>query len=86
MDIHTDAYSRYNGVKGVKGLLCYIHLYRAFVATLPKDAYDPKASKPEEAILWLNKLFKLEGELKNLSPDHKKKEHLIRKKQHLEDF
>ena len=80
MDMHTDAYSRYNGVKGVKGLLCYIHLYRAFVATLPKDAYDPKASKPEEAILWLNKLFK------NLSPDHKKKEHLIRKKQHLEDF
>lgn len=47
---------------------------------------DPKASKPAEAILRLNKLFEIEGELESLSPEQKKKERLIREKQHLEDF
>lgn len=84
--IHTDAYSGYNGVKGVKRCLRYTHLRRAFVDALPKDVHDPKASKPAEAILRLNKLFEIEGELESLSPEQKKKERLIREKQHLEDF
>ena len=52
----------------------------------PKDVHDPKAPKPAEAILRLNKLFKIEGELEGLSPEQRKKERLIREKQHLEDF
>lgn len=84
--IHTDAYSGYNGVEGVKRCLCCTHLRRAFVDALPKDVHDPKASKPAEAILRLNKLFEIEGELESLSPEQKKKERLIREKQHLEDF
>ena len=84
--IHTDAYSGYNGIKGVKRCLCYTHLRRAFVDALPKDVHDPKAPKPAEAILRLNKLFKIEGELEGLSPEQRKKERLIREKQHLEDF
>lgn len=84
--IHTDAYSGYNGVKGVKRCLCYTHLRRAFVDALPKDVHDPRASKPAEAILRLNKLFEIEVELEGLSPEQKKKERLIREKRHLEDF
>lgn len=71
--IHTNAYSRYNEVKGVKQCLCYTHLHRAFVDALPKDVHDPKASKPTEAIQRLNKLFEIEGELEGLSPEQKKK-------------
>jgi|GEM_PF-77874 len=35
--IHTDAYSGYNAVSGVKRCLCYTHLRRAFVEALPPD-------------------------------------------------
>ena len=46
----------------------------------------PGASKPAEAILRLNKLFEIEAELESLPPEQKKKERLIREKEHLEDF
>ena len=69
---HTDAYSGYNGLSWVKRCPCYTHLHRAFVDVLPKDVHTPEASKPAEAILQLNKLFDIEAELENLSPDQKK--------------
>ena len=47
--IHTDAYSGYNAVSGVKRCLCYTHLRRAFVDALPKDIHNSEASKPAEA-------------------------------------
>ena len=84
--IHTDAYSGYNGLSGVKRCLCYTHLHRAFVDALPKDVHTPEASKPAEAILRLNKLFDIEAELEGLSADQKKKERLIREKPLLEAF
>lgn len=84
--IHTDAYSGYNAVSGVKRCLCYTHLRRAFVDALPKDIHNPEASKPAEAILRLNQLFNIESELEALPPDQKKKERLIREKPLLEAF
>lgn len=84
--IHTDAYSGYNAVSGVKRCLCYTHLRRAFVDALPKNIHTPEASKPAEAILRLNQLFDIEAELETLSPDQKKKERLILEKPLLEDF
>ena len=84
--IHTDAYSGYNAVSGVKRCLCYTHLRRAFVDALPKDIHNSEASKPAEAMLRLNRLFNLESELEALPPDQKKKERLIREKPLLEAF
>ena len=84
--IHTDAYSGYNAVSGVKRCLCYTHLRRAFVDALPKDIHTPEASKPAEAILRLNQFFNIESELEALPPDQKKKERLIREKPLLEAF
>ena len=84
--IHTDAYSGYNGVKGVTRCLCYTHLRRAFVDALPKDIHGPEASKPAEAVLRLNKLFEIEKELDSLPPEQKKKERLTREKPLLEAF
>lgn len=84
--IHTDAYSGYHAVSGVKRCLCYTHLRRAFVDALPKDILNPEASKPAEAILRLNQLFNIESELEALPPDQKKKERLIREKPLLEAF
>ena len=84
--IHTDAYSGYNGVKGVTRCLCYTHLRRAFVDALPKDIHGPEASKPSEAVLRLNKLFEMEKELDGLPPEQKKKERLNREKPLLEAF
>ena len=84
--IHTDAYSGYNGIPGVKRCLCYTHLRRAFVDALPKDVHTPEASRPEEAVFRLNQLFDLEAELDGLPPGQKKKERLIREKPLLEAF
>ena len=84
--IHTDAYSGYNAVSGVKRCLCYTHLRRAFVDALPKDIHNSEVSKPAEAILRLNQLFNIESELEALPPDQKKKERLIREKPLLEAF
>jgi transposase len=84
--IHTDAYSGYNGVKGVTRCLCYTHLRRAFVDALPKDIHGPEASKPAEAVIRLNKLFEIEKELDGLPPEQKKKERLDREKPLLEAF
>ena len=84
--IHTDAYSGYNAVSGVKRCLCYTHLRRAFVDALPKDIHNSEASKPAEAILRLNQLFNIESELEAFPPDQKKKERLIREKPLLEAF
>ena len=53
---------------------------------LPKDIHDPKASKPAEAVLQLNKLFEIEKELDTLPPEQKKKERLTREKTLLEAF
>lgn len=84
--IHTDAYSGYNGVSGVIRCMCYTHLRRAFVDALPKDVHDPAATKPAEAILRLNKLFAIEEELADLTPEERKRQRIIREKKHLEDF
>ena len=84
--IHTDAYSGYNGIPGVKRCLCYTHLRRAFVGALPKEVHTPEASKPAGAVFWLNQLFDIEAELEELLPDQKKKERLIREKPLLEAF
>lgn len=56
----------------------------AFVDALPKDVHTPEASKPAEAILWLNKLFDVGTELEARSPDQKKKERFICEKPLLE--
>ena len=40
---------------------------------LLKDIHTPETSKPAEAILRLNQLFDIESELRELSPDQKKK-------------
>ncbi len=84
--IHTDAYSGYNAVSGVKRCLCYTHLRRAFVDALPKDIHNSEAPKPAEAIFRLNQLFNIESELEAFPPDQKKKERLIREKPLLEAF
>ena len=76
----------YNGLKGVTRCLCCTHLRRAFVDALPKDIHAPEASKPVQALLWLNKLFEMEKELDGLSAEQKKKERLDREKPLLEAF
>ena len=53
---------------------------------LPKDIHDPKASKPAEAILRLNKLFEIEKELDGFPPEQKRKERINREKPLLEAF
>ncbi len=84
--IHTDAYSGYNGIPGVKRCLCYTHLRRTFVDALPKDVHTPEASKPAEAVLRLNQLFEMEADLEGISHEEKKRERLIREKPLLEAF
>ena len=86
LSIHTDAYSGYNGVAGVKRCLCYTQLRRSFVDALPKVLKDRAATKPAEAVLRLDELFEIESELAGLSPDKRKEERIRREKFLLEDF
>lgn len=80
--IHTDAYSGYNRIPGVRRCLCYTHLRRAFVDALPKDVHAPEASKPAEAILRLNQLFDMETELEALSLLTKRKKNVLSARNH----
>lgn len=84
--IHTDAYAGYNGVKNVKRCMCFTHLRRAFVDSLSKDHHDPINRVAGEAILQLNRLFEIEAELSDLSPENRYNERQTREKELLEDF
>ena len=53
--IHTDAYSGYNAVSGVKRCLCYTHLRRAFVDALPPDQKKKERLIREAFWSWAEK-------------------------------
>ena len=71
--IHTDAYSGYNAVSGVKDVFAIRICAGLSWMRSPKDIHNSEASKPAEAILRLNQLFNIESELEALPPDQKKK-------------
>lgn len=84
--LHTDAYPGYNKIPEVTRCLCWTHLRRKFVDSLPKDVKSPEATLPSQGISYCNKLFEIEKSLENLSSKQRKSERLKQEKPVLEAF
>ena len=70
----SDAYQGYEKVDDITRCYCWSHLRRYFVDALPADVSQPEATLPSQAIRYCKKLFKIEDEIENLTPNEKKKQ------------
>ncbi len=84
--LHTDAFSGYEKVHGVTRCLCWTHLRRYFVDSLPKDIKSPEATLPSKGIAFCNELFRIEKTLDALSCEKRKEERLKQEKPVLDSF
>lgn len=82
----TDAYEGYNNLENVTNVYCWAHARRKFSDSISKDMKDVDSTLPGEALKKISKLFKIEKEIENKSPQEKA---VIRQKEAkilLEDF
>lgn len=84
--LHTDAYAGYKKIPGVTRCMCWSHLRRKFVDSLPKDINSPEATIPSQGIAFCNKLFEIEKTLEKLSDNERKSERLKQEKTVLDAF
>lgn len=84
--LHTDGFKGYEKVKGVIRCLCWSHARRYFTDALPKDIKSPEATLPKQGLAYCNKLFEIEKELKDISPEERKEQRLKLEKPVLEAF
>lgn len=85
--LHTDGYSGYNKLTGVTRCGCWAHLRRKFDEALPiGKASDPKGSYAQQGIAYCNKLFKIEDDLTDMSPEDRYNKRLELEKPVLEAF
>ena len=85
--LQTDGYAGYNDLPVRLHALCWAHARRKFVYALPEAErkHPEKSTKiAGEAIRQMAKLFEIEEELKDLSPEERSKERLQREKPVLE--
>ena len=70
----TDAYSGYDTVPEIKRSLCWSHARRYFIESIPLDAKGKEipGSKGAEGREYINLLFKVEDEIKELPYEEKK--------------
>ncbi len=70
----TDAYAGYNKVPDIKRALCWSHLRRYFVESIPMDSKGKEipGSKGAEGREYIDLLFKVEADIKELTPEEKK--------------
>jgi hypothetical protein len=82
--LHTDGYAGYNGVNGAVHCGCFAHLRRKFSDALPKTA--KKDGKAAEGLAYCQKLFKLEEEWADFSPEDRLVQRLKCSKPILDEF
>ena len=70
----TDAYQGYEKVEGIKRSLCWSHAKRYYLESIPLDQNGKEipGSKGAEAREYIDLLFQLEQEMKELSPKERK--------------
>ena len=70
----TDAYAGYEKVDDVKRSLCWSHLRRYFIESIPLDnsGKELPGSKGEEGREFINLLFYMEEHINSLSPEERK--------------
>lgn len=72
----TDAYAGYEEAENIKRNLCWAHCRRYFIENIPLDnkGKEIPGSKGAEGREYINLLFKLEEEMKELSYEEWKEE------------
>ena len=70
----TDAYAGYEKVQNVTRSLCWSHARRYFIESIPLDSKGKEisGSKGAEGRGYIDLLFKVEDEIRSLSPEEKK--------------
>ena len=84
--LHTDAYTGYKKVPEITRCMCWSHVRRKFVDSIPKDIRSPDATIPSQGIKFCNKLFEIEKELESLACEERRLERLKQEKPVLEAF
>lgn len=71
----TDAYAGYEKAESVKQMFCWAHCRRYFIESIPLDSRGKEipGSKGAEGREYINLLFRIEDEIKGLSPEEKLK-------------
>ena len=78
--LQTDGFASYNHVAGATHVGCWAHLRRKFhdaTKAVPKGKRSPTA---EQGLAYCTRLFHLEAQLKDLSPDERQKKRLEQEK------
>ena len=76
----SDAFAGYEKVEGITRCLCFSHLRRYYLEAIPLDSRKKEIPGSGGAIgrAYCDKLFKLERKWKELSPEERKKNRLIK--------
>lgn len=72
----TDAYARYDQVEDILHGLCWSHVRRKYIDSIPLDSSGKEipGSKGAEARKWIDQLFYIERQIKELPPEEKLKQ------------
>lgn len=85
--VHSDGYSGYNKLEKIIRCGCWAHLRRKFVEAIPGlSAKDSPPTNAEIGRDYCNRLFEIEEELKDLSPEERYRRRLELEKPVLEAF
>lgn len=85
--IHSDGYSGYNKLTNITRCGCWAHLRRKFVEAIPsKKGANAPLTSAEIGRDYCDRLFSLEKELKDLSPEERKLKRLELEKPVLDAF
>ncbi len=84
--VHSDGFSGYNKLKGITRCGCWAHLRRKFVEAIPSKKTGTELTAAEIGRDYCNQLFEIESQLKDLSPEQRKRKRLELEKPVLEAF
>ena len=84
--LQTDGYSGYNDVEDVIHIGCWAHLRRKFDEAVKAQPKGIKTGSAVEGLAYCTKLFMIERELQDLTPEERYEERLKREKPLLEQF
>ncbi len=84
--VHSDGFSGYNKLNGITRCGCWAHLRRKFVEAIPSKKTGNELTTAEIGRDYCNRLFEIESQLKDLSPEQRKCKRLELEKPVLEAF
>lgn len=82
----TDGYAAYSGLPDVTNAGCFAHARRKFDEAIKASGGKRKNPKALEGLAFISKLYKIEKELNDKSPEERFEERILRSKPLLEGF